>query len=69
MPHTTLFPVLFAVAQGCKQGSNAPPDSFLGLLSISEGFKVYGAISNTKTRFLVATTDDTIVREEDVRMV
>lgn len=69
-PSFTLFPslLIFAVAHGCRQGPNAPPDFFLGLLSISNGFKVYGAISNTKTRFLVATTDG-VVREEDVKMV
>lgn len=35
---------------------------------MSEGFKVYGSISNTKIRFLVATKDP-IVREEDVKTV
>jgi len=68
-PHSLLLPSLCAVAQGCKQGPNAPPEYFLGLLSSSEGFKIYGGISNTKTRFLIATPDDTSVPEEDVKMV
>ncbi|KAG7670310.1 hypothetical protein Ndes2526B_g00052 [Nannochloris sp. 'desiccata'] len=66
--HSSLDVLEERVAHGCRQGPNAPPDFFLGLLSISNGFKVYGAISNTKRRFLVATTDG-VVREEDVKMV
>lgn len=66
--HSSLDVLEERVALGCKTGPNAPADQFLGLLSISEGFKVYGAISNTKQRFLVATTD-AVVREEDVKLV
>ena len=67
--HLQLFYFLFfSVALGYRQGPNAPSDSFLGMLSLAEGLRVYGLVSNTKTRFLIAIKD-ALVREEEVRAV
>lgn len=47
---------------------SAAPDAFLGLLSLAEGYRLYGMVSNTHTRVLMATKEGT-EREEDAKAV
>lgn len=62
------FSAHVAVSLGLRTSPGAIPDHFLGQLASAEGQKVFGLVSNTRTRFLVSLNDP-VVREEDVRRV
>ena len=51
--HSSLDIVEERLAMGYRMSATAPPDCFLGLLYLSEGYRVYGSASNTKCVFLV----------------
>ena len=51
---------------GLRTTPAAPSEAYLGLLTSAEGHKVFGFVTNTRARLLLAV-DDAALREEDVK--
>ncbi|KAL4440534.1 hypothetical protein ABPG75_003535 [Micractinium tetrahymenae] len=69
MVHCCLDAVEEKVAAGLRGTTPGDaPDSYLGLLAAEEELRLYGFITNTRAKLVVAV-DDPVVRDDEMRVI
>lgn len=63
--HRLLCP---AVAAGLRGPAGDAPDAYLGLLSTEDDLRLFGFLSNTRVKLVVAV-DDPVVKDDEMRAV
>ena len=57
-----------AVAAGLRGPAGDAPDAYLGLLSTEDDLRLFGFLSNTRVKLVVAV-DDPVVKDDEMRAV
>lgn len=69
MIHCSLDAVEEKVAAGLRGGAPGDaPDTYLGLLSSEEEVRLYGYITNTRAKLVIAV-DDPVVKDDEMRAI
>ncbi|KAI3431327.1 hypothetical protein D9Q98_004385 [Chlorella vulgaris] len=66
--HCSLDAVEEKVAAGMRGVTTDVPDAYLGVLAVEEECKVYGFVTNTRTK-LIVVVDDPLIKDDEMRAI